>query len=285
MITDKETDFVYFSELLKSDPKYPGVCSAITSILDDHQIKYDFIKGTNDIWARDYMPIQVTKDKLIEYRYDPDYLQGIEKGRRDLKTYPDIICDSLKLKTIKTSIILDGGNVIKGVNSVILTDKIIEENKRHYKRQPLIEKLKQLFEVEKVIIIPWDKGEEYGHADGMIRFINDDTVLIHEYFDTYEKEFINEFYDALKSNNILFEKLTFKTPKKDKRRWAYLNFLQMKDIILLPKFGIAEDEQAFAQCKSLFPEYARRDRIIQVFANALVKESGAFNCITWNIKT
>jgi agmatine deiminase len=285
MITDKETDIVYFSELLKSDPKFPGICSVITSILDDHQVKYDFIENTNDVWARDYMPIQVTKDKLIEYRYDPDYLQGIEKGRRDRKTYPDIVCDSLNLNTVKTDIILDGGNVIKGSNSVILTDKIVEENKRHYKRQPLIEKLRQLFEVEKVILIPWDKGEEYGHADGMVRFINDDTVLINEDFEPVDNDFVEKFFGALKANNLTFEKLSFKTPKKDTKRWAYLNFLQMKDIILLPKFGIAEDEQALEQFKFLFPEYAKRDRIIQVFANSLVKEDGAFNCITWNIKS
>lgn len=285
MITDKETDFIYFSELLKSDSKFTETCRQITDILDANQINYEFLPSTKDIWARDYMPIQVTKDKLIEYRYDPDYLQGIAKGRRDLKTYSDIVCDFLSLKTIKTDIILDGGNVIKGSSRVILTDKIVEENKRHYKRQPLIEKLKQLFEVEKVIIIPWDKGEEYGHADGMVRFINDNTVLINEDFDNYEKDFKKKFFGAFRDNNILCEKLSFKVSKKDKRRWAYLNYLQMEDIILLPKFGIDEDEQALEQFKTFFPEYALRDRIIQVFANPLVKEGGAFNCITWNIKT
>lgn len=285
MTKDNQTNIVYFSELLKSDSRFSETCRQITDILDANQINYEFLPNTKDIWARDYMPIQVTKDKLIEYRYDPDYLQGIAKGRRDLKTYSDIVCDSLSLKTIKTDIILDGGNVIKGSNSVILTDKIVEENKRHYKRQPLIEKLKQLFEVDKVILIPWDKGEEYGHADGMVRFISDNTVLINKYFEYYPIDFKKKFFEALKNNNILYEKLIFKVSKNDKRHWAYLNFLQMEDIILLPKFGIDEDEQALEQFKSFFPEYALRDRIIQVFANPLVKEGGAFNCITWNIKT
>jgi agmatine/peptidylarginine deiminase len=285
MIIDNETDFVYFSELLKFDRKFPGISSSITSILDKYNIRYDFIKGTNDVWARDYMPIQVTKDKLIEYRYDPDYLQGITKGRRDLKTYTDIVCDSLKLKTIKTDILLDGGNVIKGSSSVILTDKIVEENKWHYKRQPLIEKLKQLFEVEKVILIPWDKEEDYGHADGMVRFINDNTVLVNADFDHYPSDFRNKFFNALEKNNISYEKLRFKTSKNYKIFWAYLNYLQMADIILLPKFGIEEDEEALVQFKSFFPEYASRDRIKQVYANSLAKEGGAFNCITWNIKT
>lgn len=87
MVIDKETNIVYFSELLKSDSRYEETCNKITEVLDKYQVRYCFLNGTKDIWARDYMPIQVSTEKFIEYRYDPDYLQGIEKGRRDLKTY------------------------------------------------------------------------------------------------------------------------------------------------------------------------------------------------------
>ena len=39
------------------------------------------------------MPIQATENSFIEYRYDPDYLQGNsdEKETRELKIYPDIV--------------------------------------------------------------------------------------------------------------------------------------------------------------------------------------------------
>lgn len=191
----------------------------------------------------------------------------------------------MKLKTIKTDIILDGGNVIKSSNSIILTDKIIVENKNNYRPKALIEKLKQLFEIEKVILIPWDKAEEFGHADGMIRFINENTVLINGYFDTYKREFKDKIFGALKENGIALEKLTFKVSKEDKRNWAYINYLQTKDIILLPKFGIDEDKQALDQFKKIFPEYADRDRIIQLEIPEIVKNGGAFNCISWNIET
>ena len=80
------------------------------------------------------MPIQINDSKFIEYRYDPDYLQGSWKGCRDLKTYPDIVCDSLKLETEKSNLIMDGGNLVKSSDCVILTDKIIKENRLSYSK-------------------------------------------------------------------------------------------------------------------------------------------------------
>ena len=285
MIADGNTNMVYFSGLLKSDVKFASTCREITHFLDVYKINYGFLEGTKDIWARDYMSIQVTEKIFIEYRYDPNYLQGSEKGRRDLKSYPDIICDILKLKTQKTDIILDGGNIVKSSNCVILTDKVLTENKQTYNRTRLIAELKNLFEVDKVVIIPRDPSDEYGHADGILRFINNNTVLVNEYFDYYKSDFQKHFFGAFKSNRIDVEKLVFKVAKKDKRNWAYINFLQLKDLIIIPKFGIDEDEQALHQFNNFFPDYAAQGRIISIDATQLVKKSGALNCISWNIKT
>jgi agmatine deiminase len=123
MITDAQTNFVYFSELLNSRPEFKAFSTQLTNILDKHKISYGFLPKTNDIWCRDYMPIQISEKKFIEYRYDPDYLQS--KKERSNKTYPDIVCDALQLKTIKTGLILDGGNVVKSSDKVILTDKVL----------------------------------------------------------------------------------------------------------------------------------------------------------------
>jgi len=59
--------------------------------------------------------------------------------------------------------------------------------------------------------------------------------------------------------------------------------LQTKDVILLPKFGIDEDEQALEQFKKQFKEYAANNKIIQLEIPEIVKNNGAFNCISWNI--
>jgi agmatine deiminase len=279
MISDNQTNKVYFSELLKTKLKFAATCNEITKILDSLEVRYDFLKKTKDIWARDYMPIQVSDDKFVEYRYDPDYLQGIGKERRSIKTYPDIVCDWLNQKTIKTDIILDGGNVIRSKNCVILTDKIVIENQYWYDKTKLVKKLEELFEVEHVILIPWPKEEPYGHTDGMLRFIDEKTVLINEVEKTSTLE------KLLKDHGLNCEYLRYNTKKKNKNYWAYINFLQTKDLILLPKFNAEEDEQAFEQMTIFYPDYARNNRIAQVDMTETVKEGGALNCISWTIKS
>jgi agmatine/peptidylarginine deiminase len=287
MITDAQTNFVYFSELLHTNPKYTAFCKNLTSILDKHNIGYGFLPDTNDIWCRDYMPVQVAENKFIEYRYDPDYLQELKYRRT--KTYPDLVCDKLGIKTVKTDIILDGGNVIKWENKVILTDKIIPENASKYLKAQLIEKLKALFEVDTIILIPRfiknGKTDLFGHADGMIRFIDADRVLVDGYYKTMKPGYGDKFYKVLKANKLIPVEFEFMVNNRKQNNWAYLNFLQMKDLIVFPQFGIDSDQAALEKIKTAFPEYASKGQIETIDASAIIRDGGVLNCITWTIKT
>jgi len=279
MISDNTTNFIFFSERIKTDIRFSDTANKIIKVLDDNKLQYDFLLNTNDIWARDYMPIQISENKFIEYRYDPDYLQGEVKGNRNLKTYPDIVCDSINLKTKKSNIILDGGNIVKSSNCIILTDKIVKENKHQYNKTELVKKLHETFEVDKVILIPWDKKEIFGHSDGVLRFIDENNVLVSE---IYASD--NVLLRTLKQHGLNSEILKVKIRKQHKLNWAYINYLQTKDLILLPKFNIEEDFNAFEQIFQYYPEYARRKQIFQVEMLEIVKLGGALNCITWTIK-
>ena len=55
MIIDNDTNIVYFSGLLESDPRFPGSYNRIIEILDRFNVRYDIINGTRDVWARDYI--------------------------------------------------------------------------------------------------------------------------------------------------------------------------------------------------------------------------------------
>jgi agmatine/peptidylarginine deiminase len=277
MIADNQTNTIYFSGLINADSRFVETSNEILSILDSFGAKYKFLPNTKDIWARDYMPIQVNDTNYIEYRYDPDYLQGNWKGSRDLKTSPDIVCDSLKLKTEKSDLIMDGGNFVKSSDCIILTDKIVKENRLFYSKNELIKKLQNTFQVDKVVLIPQDKLDNYGHADGMIRFIDNARVLINHF---YIKDSVIQ--QRLKQAGLKSEPLDYKKKTNNKLNWAYLNFLQTKDLILLPKFDIDEDNEAFEQIESYYPDY--KGRIAQVEMTKIVEYEGALNCITWTTK-
>lgn len=253
MIADSQTNFVYLADTLQE--KFPNFYIELEKLLKEKGNEPKLLPNTNDIWARDYMPIQINDSKYIEYRYDPDYLQGKYKGYRNLKTYPDMVCYKLKLKT----------------------DKVVEENCFRYTKIDLLKKLCETFEVEKIVLIPWDKLDDYGHSDGMVRFIDNSTVLIN-YLYKDDKTLINR----IKQAGLKTEFIDFKVKKKDKRNWAYLNFLQTKDLILLPKLGIEEDAQAFEQIESFYPDY--KGKIAQIDMAEIIKLGGALNCITWTTK-
>ena len=34
------------------------------------------LQGTKDIWAVDYMPVQIQDDEFVQFVYNPDYLQS-----------------------------------------------------------------------------------------------------------------------------------------------------------------------------------------------------------------
>ena len=281
MIKDKETNTIYFSEKLREQS--PEIAKQISDSIKLFGADCRFLPGTKDIWARDYMPVQVNDHKLIQYTFYPDYLIEFEY----LKSEPESICADLKLNIVKSDIILDGGNVVKSDNCVIMTDKIVIENKHKYNKVQLLNKLSELFEVEKIVLIPWDHGERYGHADGMVRFIDNETVLLQGYYNTrkdlFKDDFLDYLLDSLKENHLNYEFLNIDYPEKINAKFAYLNYLQTKDFILLPSLGIDKDDESMEEeIKKYFPDYT--DRIQKIKMNSIIAKGGALNCISWTIK-
>ena len=68
--------------------------------------------------------------------------------------------------------------------------------------------------------------------------------------------------------------------KADENSWAYINFLQVGNLVLVPRLGIPEDEQALQQIAEAMPLC----KVVGVPAFEAVRKGGALNCISWNIK-
>ncbi|MDO4160414.1 MAG: hypothetical protein Q4D41_08160, partial [Prevotellaceae bacterium] len=92
MITDKETNVVYLSPWLNK--YHPEFFQEFKLLLERTGIPVEILENTADMWCRDYMPIQISDNKFVQYRYYPDYLR---KGKSDLKyiTDTDIVCSNM----------------------------------------------------------------------------------------------------------------------------------------------------------------------------------------------
>lgn len=273
MITDKETYEVFLSTWLKKS--HSTFFDKFTTCLNENNIKWRFIGNTADIWCRDYMPIQIEVDEFVQYHYYPDYLTQRESYKKYI-TKPEKACKSIYLSPCKkTNLVIDGGNVVKGADFVIMTEKVYHENP-NYNPSEIHTELENLFQC-KVIMLPWDKCDKYGHADGIVRPIDSTNVLLTNYTD-YDKDFADEVKRRL-SKHMHVEMLHYDVKKPDKRNWAYINFLQVGETIILPAINIEEDDQALKQIQGYYPSCD----IHQLNCEEIIKQGGALNCITWNV--
>jgi agmatine deiminase len=125
VVTDAQTNLLFLADTLPVH--FPVFYYELKRVLDEVNVKCQLLPDTKDIWAVDFMPVQVTTDKFVQFVYRPDYLQS----KRWIETISDggKIAGSLGIQTQVSKIILDGGNIIKTSNKVILCDKILKENR------------------------------------------------------------------------------------------------------------------------------------------------------------
>ncbi len=270
MIPDYGCNAVFFSEWLKKD--YSDIYKGLARILNKHNVAYDIIPNTKDVWCRDYMPLQLDKERYLCYEYKPDYLMKNGNNRKYITDSLNV-CRDMQLNIKETPLIMDGGNVVKVRNKAIMTEKVFVENPS-IDEDTLKKQLEKQMECE-VVFIPWDRNEKYGHSDGIIKPISDNTILMTNYHD-FDREYTNEVVKRL-SSKFEIETLSYKVRKTAPESWAYINFLTVGKLIVLPALGIEEDEQALKQIQKIYP-----DSIIeQLNISELVKDGGGLNCISW----
>lgn len=277
MITDSETNLLYLADCLPQ--KYPSFAENLLQLLNSNSIVSRFLPKTKDIWAVDYMPVQLGIDSFVNFTYTPDYLNT----RARLKTISDVaqILQATGISAKQSDIVLDGGNVIKSKDQVILCDKIFRENP-HYSERMLIKKLKEIFQVNKIIFLPTQKSDFTGHADGMVRFVNDQTVFINKYA-AIDREFYRAVLIALSNAGLKIIELPYnpyQNSSNDDATGIYMNYLEMEGLIIVPTFDIAEDEAAVQILEQLFPDH----KILTLNSSDIAKKGGILNCISWNIR-
>lgn len=276
MITDAQSNCLYLADTLPI--KFPDFYERLQALLNANSIEYALLPNTKDIWAVDYMPIQVNDDKFIQFVYHPDYL----KTKKWSRTISDTTSISRKINVSpeKCDIILDGGNVVKSEHSVIMCDKVFRENPSFSERE-LIRKLRDCFEIEDVFFVPQDQNDFTGHADGMVRFVDEKTVLIND-LSKESRLFQTAFRMSIHNAGFEYIELPYSMDiyNADSAIGLYLNYLEMEDIIIMPVFGLSEDEAAFRALERIFSQR----RIVTLDCRDIARHGGVMNCISWNIK-
>jgi agmatine deiminase len=167
MIADNQTDTVFVSDLLTV--RRPQIERDLRAALGS---RLRVVPGTKDIWCRDFMPIQSKTNRFLQFRYDPDYL----KNRPELRTPNGAGLLDLP-NCSRSDLSIDGGNVVRWHDAVIVTDKVYRQNP-DVERPRVRTQLRTVLEVDRLVVIPKEPYDKIGHADGMVRFVDEKTVLV-----------------------------------------------------------------------------------------------------------
>lgn len=261
---------LYFSSQLNIQ-KHKPAADRMFAALDLFNIKYKLLNNTKDIWLRDFMPIKTKSGKYISFRCEPSYLANNPQLRTNFKTD---IAPHFVLPVTYSNINLDGGNVVfsPSKTKAVITDRVFSENPEYDKNTLLLE-LEKLLEAS-LIIIPSLKSDMTGHADGMVRFVNENTVVANAPLSPFGFE--TKVKKALQNHGIEVLDFPYFDSNGDSAIGCYLNFLETEQAIFLPVFSVDTDNKAVQTAKHIFHKV-----IIPVNINEIAADGGLLNCISW----
>lgn len=264
---------LFFSTLLKSNSQYSLSAENLFSALYDSGESFSFFDGAKDIWERDYMLIKTKSGKYVSFRYEPNYLADDPQLRTNFKAD---IAPYFALPVTYSNINLDGGSVIFSPSKAkaVITDRAFSENPEYDKNTLLLE-LENLLEAE-IFIIPSLKSDMTGHVDGVVRFVNENTMIGNA--SPYKNGYEQKVKMALKKHGISCLDFPYFDSADISAVGSYLNFLETDKHIFLPVFSDAQDETAVKRATEIFNK-----KIVAVNINSIAEEGGVLNCISWEM--
>lgn len=263
---------LHFSSLLRSPP-YTTAADELFAALDLYNIKYNFISNTKDIWLRDFMPVKTKTGKYVSFRYEPSYLEAPE-FRQTRTSFKRDIAPQFGCSVIYSEINLDGGNAVLSPSkeTALISDRIFSENPA-LKITELVRQLERTLE-SRVIIIPSLKSDMTGHADGMVRFIDENTALCNRPAGNNTLE--TRIIDTLRRHGIDTVEFPYFSSPKDSAVGCYINYLETEKHIFLPVFDDARDNEAVNTARRVFSR-----TVVPVRVNKIAEKGGVLNCINW----
>jgi agmatine deiminase len=240
---------------------------------------------TDDIWVRDYGAfIGIDADgrrAAVGMTYDP------------LPTYPQMRDDAMSasyaallgLPFHKLDLHMEGGNIWSdGTGTLILSDDLYGRNP-HLERDEVVERLREAFAFEALIITPRLWREETGHVDLLVKLADARTALVCAPSVPFQRARLREAAALLRrSTNAAGERyrvieLPMPMPYLN---WgfaiwrSYSNSLTVNGRVLVPIFGDPADALALHLYRSAMPDH----EIIPIDCAAAANGGGAVHCLT-----
>ncbi len=270
----------------------------------------------NDSWARDSLSSVLCDGDRREVKAFGFNAYGTPLYTPyddDQKLNQAIFANHFHYDVTDVPVTLEWGNITPDGNGTIfvIEDSIVNENRNPGKSKEEIERiLLQATESKKVVWLPYglDFDETGGHIDNVLAFADANTMLVsytddphHAHYEKTQKLYeilsqctnvAGEKYHIIKlpipnthvrsakdSLNISENAESFARLEGDTVLYTYVNFVVINGAVVVPKFDIAQDEEAARILSEAFPQR----KIIQLDAHEAFLGGGGFHCLTKHI--
>lgn len=253
-----------------------------------------FLIPTNDSWVRDHGPVFLTGPQgvaVTDFGYNA--WGGKYPPFEDDNAVPRRVAAALGLPRFEADMILEGGSIeVNGQGLLLVTESCLLAPTRnpHLSREQIEQRLKDFLGAEKVLWLPGGDmtGDDTdGHIDNLARFTPTGPVVAVCCLDAQDENHavLAENFRALKQlvdmQGRPFEVVTLPMPDPVVQYGlrlpaSYVNYLVANGVVLLPVFGVPQDDTAVGVLSELFPHH----RVVSVFARAMIWGQGAIHCST-----
>ncbi|WP_366145043.1 agmatine deiminase family protein [Maricaulis sp.] len=244
------------------------------------------IAPQDDIWMRDFSLSNANAPVMFRYTAEG---QG---GGRDGQDEADHVQEELAglmqaagLDFTESDWLNDGGNFVDDyADRAVLSRKFLRDNALTEAQGRAL--LQQRYGLEHVAFIEADEQGGLEHADGVVAFIDANTLVINAYPEdpAYADALVADLRAGLPGVTIHIIVTPYDGSDIYDERFGsacglYTNMLVTPDRIYLPQFGIAEDAEALAAVRSWTDK-----TVVPVQSGQVCAMGGGVRCMSWQLR-
>ena len=232
-----------------------------------------------DIWARDFTMVNPLSP--VQFRYtDASTTQNklIQESFNAFANRHDV-------KRNRSELLIDGGNVVDNyAGRIISGERFLEDNRLNRPAGKRV--LGKLLGAQEVAIIPPDE-EVLAHADGMVMWLDTNTLLVNDYTaanDKYHQSVLSELKESFPSVKIVTTPMRYRPNPPgvwkgfNSACGVHVNSAVTFKNIYVPVFNMPHDNAALSiirqnTAKNVFP----------INAEDVCPMGGGVRCLTWQL--
>lgn len=239
-----------------------------------------------DIWMRDFSPANIEQPMM--FRYTAAGQGGGARGQRDADAVQADLAELAEVAGLRfqaTDFFNDGGNFVDDyAGNAVISRKFLRDNR--LSESEARSALRKLANIENVAFIESDEQGGLEHADGVVAFVDANTLIINEYDEDpqYARDLRNDLERGLPG--VVIHEIVM--PYDDSQGYddrfgsacgLYTNALVTPNRVYLPQFGIPEDAIALKQVRK-----ATTREVVPVSSEQVCYMGGGVRCMSWQMR-